>query len=187
MNFLEAIEKINYYNQNIKDNFTKIISSYNTDSLNKPSYGFDNIKSRCTDEIYNALDSKEIIINDYTFNLKRQKDHISAHSWISCKDVNGLGCEIHIVLGNEKTLNITLFRCPEKKSFPRKREDHTIYMNYSEYIKDLAKSKEFILDNIRSAHENTDRILRKEQENVKYLLSEVSLLNNVFNLIESTI
>lgn len=186
MNFLEAIEKLDNHNQTIKNNFTKSISSDNTDSLNKSSYGFDNIKSRCTEEIYNTLDSKEMVINNYTFNLKKQKDHISAHNWISCKDSNGMGCEAHIVLGNTKTLNITLFRYPEKESFPREREDHIIYENYSEYIKDLTKSKEFALDNIRSAHENTDRILRKEQYNVKYLLCEVTLLKNILNLIEAT-
>ena len=185
MNFLEAIEKLNNHNQNIKNNFMESISSDKTHSLNKSVYGLDNIKYRYTEAEYNTLNSKEITINNHLFNLKIQKDHISAHNWMSCKDSNGIGCEAHIVLGDAKTLNITLFRYPEKNRFPREREDHIIYKNYSEYIKDLLKSKEFALDNIRSAHENTDVILRKEQYNVKYLLCEVTLLKNIFNLIES--
>lgn len=188
MNFIQAIDNLDYYNKSIVTNIEARIAADNNASLINSAYRLETIKRRCTEEIYNNLDSKAITINNYIFELRTQKrGYISAHNFISCRDMNGIGCEIHIVLGNTKTLDLTIFRYPKVNSFPKERESHIIHDNYSQYLKDLTKTKQLALANLRSKYENKNKILITDQYHIKYLLAEITLLNNIINLIESNV
>ena len=77
MNFIQAIDNLDHCNKSIITNIEARIAADNKTSLINSAYRLETIKRRCTEEIYNNLDSKVITINNYIFELRSEPPHLN--------------------------------------------------------------------------------------------------------------